>query len=463
MNEYGYQPPEENKENKGGLRGAWRKFEEKVNEVFTGQASKTESKPESIIDGCKSLHDLFTALQKIGPIEGSSGRYSPERMSEIIDGVFSHKEKHTFNAIPSIYGLRDKVKEIYHNRFSARIAKTTSFSDLIALLNACNGLQGNSEVFSAEYLSDIISDIENAADENKVERLLGGVTSFCNLREKVRQLYKEKINAEKYEQNLQKIPHVNSFDELFALLDELGEVTSLRGETYTAEYIKQQIMKYRTGSWSSDGITSSYGLRAKVEDLYWREVTGAYDQSRSGQDQQYDQYQGYGGQAYGGQNWGRQENGGRSARQEQQSSVARRIANARTLDELYFIIDQLPFFNNEPGKNVAARMRRARFNRNDIAEIVPEADGLQAKFYELFDLAEASGEGGARPYKDESDNFSPEKKRKVMEAISKMKRDGHSNKKTYRLLSRNYHPDIHGTAFEEEFKILSNWYEKNPD
>lgn len=471
MNEYGYQPPEENKENEGGLKGAWRKFGERVNEVFTGQTGETEANPESIIDGCMSLHDLFIALQKIGPIEGSLGKYSPERMSEIIDGVFSHKEKHTFNAIPSIYGLRDKVKEIYHNRFSARIAKITSFSSLIAFFNAYNGLQGNSELYTAEFLVNNIQTIMTDNSPSDVEQAFIDLTDIGNLKLKARELYDAQRQEKQVEKFTQEVLATRSFQELFAVLDRIGNITSGKN-TFTPQDIKKAINSYRT--YGNDQrlvfITSKYGIRQKVQALYILEQEDAYDQSRSGQDQQYNQYQGYGGQGYdggqgyGNQNWGSQENAGQGAQQEQQSPIAQRIANARTLDELYFIIDQLPLFNNEPGKIVAARMRRARFNRNDIAEIVPEANGLQEKFYELFDLAEASGEGGAKPYVNESDNSDPEKKRQVIEEISKMKANDPSLtvKQIYRKLSRQkYHPDYHGDKMAEHFNILTAWYEKN--
>ena len=68
---------------------------------------------------------------------------------------------------------------------------------------------------------------------------------------------------------IQAVSSAYNFEQLYAVIDSLGEVPSKDGKSsYTADNLKRIIGFVRQGTWDISTVTNTYGIQIKVEELF---------------------------------------------------------------------------------------------------------------------------------------------------------------------------------------------------
>lgn len=71
-------------------------------------AEEIDIQKEKKIRAANDYKSLYSALEEIGSIESTHGRYTSGELRDIIEGT--RRDKHPIEAVPRVYGLREKVE-----------------------------------------------------------------------------------------------------------------------------------------------------------------------------------------------------------------------------------------------------------------------------------------------------------------------------------------------------------------
>lgn len=134
---------------------------------------------------------------------------------------------------------------------SAQISAAQNFEELAAILRSLKVVKGTRDNFTAGDLNKIIFDIRKG--QAKLENL----PRAEGLRDKVEELLKKEPRD---------ISQVKNFQDLFFLLDKMGEIKGSQ-KNYPAHELRRLINEYLQGKKTIDYITGVQGLRDKVEEL----------------------------------------------------------------------------------------------------------------------------------------------------------------------------------------------------
>jgi hypothetical protein len=133
-------------------------------------------KAEDQIKTALSIQGIFSALDELGSIEGSSQTYLAKDVKETIGRVFLGEE--SLFAVTRSHGLRDAVEALYYTK------NAQNFEQLYRGIEKLGTIQGGSKEYSAEELTGLIDKVRSGeltpsyvtatyGIRSAVERLLG--------------------------------------------------------------------------------------------------------------------------------------------------------------------------------------------------------------------------------------------------------------------------------------------------
>lgn len=221
------------------------------------EAQRRNEEYQRIEEGIKMRHlenarrvEGVTSFDELYKVLGSFERYDLRRLYEDFDFHRDYRQMIetsrdsfvTRDKLPVDYGIRKKVFELYAEEDNKRFAK----------------ISNQSPVINEEDVRPSESDVE--VSDSNIE-------------------------------NTKKVEGVNSFDELFNIMDSFGEfIPRSNGQKVWTVNVKNAINKYRDGSVPVDvkdildnlgnpgdalkGITSTFGLRKKAYELMKKEGSG---------------------------------------------------------------------------------------------------------------------------------------------------------------------------------------------
>ncbi len=133
-------------------------------------------KAEDQIKTALSIQGIFSALDELGSIQGSSQTYLAKDVKETIGKVFLGEE--SLLAVTRSHGLRDAVEALYYTK------NAQNFEQLYRGIEKLGTIQGGSKEYSAEELTGLIDKVRSGeltptyvtstyGIRSAVERLLG--------------------------------------------------------------------------------------------------------------------------------------------------------------------------------------------------------------------------------------------------------------------------------------------------
>jgi len=240
--------------------------------------------------GAQNVDEVIKLLSSYDEIEGSKGK---QKVSEILGFIdVARKTGQVSNFITNTGSLRDQLKKLVKIEFEKKqkeeeeqesslgskiktkiehvfnpkklesenlnfFSRAQTFTELISFVKNFNIIEGSKKQYSQVTVLEQI----------RIARLTGDgvdkITDTGGLRSKVKELLAK-------EQKLieTKIGQVNSFAELFQLLDKINYIQGPSNKIYFSGDLKRHIEGFNQGKYKLYTIPESAGLQKKVRELY---------------------------------------------------------------------------------------------------------------------------------------------------------------------------------------------------